>query len=305
MVDVIAPEHVSVLFDTEDTYGDGGSASSPDFQWIGIIEDAGLPYDPSFKECRGIGSVDISALSSGMKNAEMTLKWFVQRKRTSPTYNPATFFLHALNPPTGLALGYEATYGSSYLSEWFLGVQIDSLEIDFDIEGFVKSSAKFVCQDVTIDDALIVANSRESNPLDVSTAEALPLTGHDVEVFVNEAGAADSPMTNIKRGKFYLKNNWVKIPVVRASDSDLLKYLLRGKRELGGEITVYVETKAELDFLTGKTLLDIRFDLHKTDNAPYFNFTNAKLKTGSLSTRVNEIPCELTLPFESTGLSIA
>lgn len=310
MTDVLAPSDVSVLYDTENVYGDGAytnggcSPDYPDFKWIGIIEDVTQPYSNALRECRGIGSVDLMALAKSMKNPEVSLKWIIQRKRiVATTFNPLTFMDYAVTPPIGLALGYEATYGSNYLSLWYKGLMMDSLEVGFDIDDFQHATAKFVGQDLVVDSALITADSRASNPLDQVNGYALPLTGFDAEVFMNAAGVADVPLANVKKVHFYIKNNYVRIPVVRTSNEDLLKYVLRGKRELGGEITVYVETKSELDFLTESTLLDIRIDLQKTDNTPYFNFTNAKLDLGSLSTRLNEVPCELTLPFKATSIA--
>jgi hypothetical protein len=309
LVDVVTPETVSFLYDTETTYGDGGYKSgcggfNPSFKWIGIIEDITLPYDNALRECRGIGSIDLRALTAGMKNPEANLKWIIQRKRTVATaFNPLTFLNYSVSFPTGIALGYEATYGSSYLNLWFKGMMMNSLDVEFSIDDFQRASAKLVGQDVEVAEALITADGRESNPLDQENGYALPLTGMDAEVFLNEAGQSDDPLGNVKNVHFFVKNNLVRIPVVRTANENLLKYILKSKRELGGELTLYIETKAELDFLTDSTLLDIRIDLQKTDNTPYFDFTNAKLDTGSLGTRLTEVPCEITLPFKATGIS--
>jgi len=307
MTDVLAPENSQVRYGVEETYGDGDYLAGcqgydPDFYWIGIIEDVTNPYDNSLRECRGIGSIDISALATGMKNPELTLKWIVQRKRNG-YFLPLTFMDYAVTPPVGITIDHEATYGTTELSLWYKGMMMDSLDVDFAIDDFVKASAKLVGQDVTIDDALVTASSKDSYPPDPVNGYYLPLTGQDCEVFLNAAGAGDTPLTNVKKVHFFIKNNYVRIPVVRTSDSNLLKYILRGKRELGGELTLYIETKAELDWLTGSTLLDLRIDLHKTDNSPYFNFTNVKLDTGQLSTKVNEVPCELQLPFKAGSIA--
>lgn len=305
MTDVISPDTVSVYFDTETALGDGGTGGTPAFKWIGIIDDVALPYDNSMKECRGIGSIDLRALSAGMKNPSIDLKYYVQKKRSvSPAFDPATLLDYVVTPPTGIGLGYESTFGSSYMSVWFKGAMLESLEVDFDIDGHVKATTKFVAQSATTSAALISAASRAANPLDVANGYAIPLTGHDVEVFMNAAGAANSTMANVKRGRFSIKNNYVRIPVVRVSNSTLYKYILRSKRELSGEVVLFVESKAELDWLINATLLDIRFDLEKSGNTPYFDFTSATLDAGALSTKLNEIPCELTLPFKATAIAV-
>lgn len=309
MVDVISPEYVQVRYGIEDTYGDGDyqpgcPGHNPAFLWIGIIEEATNPYDNSMRECRGIGDIDLSALATGMKNPEITLKWIIQRYWVNGTgFNPKTFLDYAITPPVGITIGYEATYGSSFLSLWYKGMMIDSLDIDFGIDDFIRATMKLVGQDVVVDDALIDAESRESNPLDAANGYALPLTGQDATVYLNAAGGEDAPIANVKKVHIFIKNNYVKIPVVRSSDSDLLKYILRGRRELGGELTLFVETKDELDMLVGSTLLDLKILLHNSDTIPGFDFTNVKFDTGQFSTKVNEIPCELSLPFKAASVT--
>lgn len=302
---MITPQDVSVYYDTEDTFGDGGSAGTPVFSWIGIIDDVMNSYGNSMLECRGIGGIDVNALAVGMKDPEITLKWIVQKKRSVATaFDPATFFAYAKSFPTGLALGYEATFGASHFSLWYKGMQMDSLEVEFTVDSFIKASSKFVGQDITSANAVIGAASRASNPLDLANSYSLPLTGFDAEVFVNAAGAGDSPIANLKRASFYIKNNLTRIPVVRTDYATLLKYILKSRRELGGELTVYVEDKTQIDYLLNATPLDIRIDLEKSGNTPYFDFTGAKIDMGNLTTRLNEIPCEISLPFTATGISV-
>jgi hypothetical protein len=307
MTDVLAPENSQVRYGVENTYGDGDYSSgcgghNPAFHWIGIIEDVTSNYDNSLRECRGIGSIDISALATGMRNPEVSIKWIVQRKRGS-TFVPLTFMNYAVTPPVGITIGQEATFGSSYLSLWYKGMMMDSLDVDFSIDDFIRATAKLVGRDVTVDNDLITADSRDTYAPDPVNSYYLPLTGQDAEVFLNSAGATDGDEAGVKKVHFYIKNNYVRIPVVRTTDSDLLAYILRGKRELGGELTIYVESFYELNRLKESTLMDLRINLQKTDDSPYFDFTNVKLDTGQLSTKVNEVPCELQIPFKAGAIS--
>lgn len=306
MTDVISPQDIAVYYDVEDTYADGGSAGSPDFAWIGIIQEATQIYENMKRECRGIGSVDPNAFASGMDSPEITLKWIIQRKRTVATaFDPKTFLDYAVTFPTGIGIEWLATYGAtpSYVSLWYKGMQIDSLDVEFDIEGFQIATAKLVGYSPTSGTSG-VGNSYASNPINLANSYALPLTGFDAEVFINAAGGADSAIDTLKRIKFSIKNNLRRIPVIQTSNSDKLKYILKSRRELTGEVTVYVEDKSQYDWLLNDTNLDIRIDLQKTDNTPYFNFTNCKLDRGSIMTRLNEIPCECTLPWKATGISV-
>jgi len=307
MTDVIAPEHIGVQYDVETAYADGGSGGSPDFAWIGIIQDAAQAFENMKRECRGIGSVDPNAFADGLQSPEITIKWVIQRKRTVATaFNPATLLAYAETfPSTGLGIEWLATYGStSYVSLWYKGMMIDTLDIDFSIDSFIIATAKFVGHSI-VDGTASVGNSYASNPISLANNYALPLTGYDAEVFMNAAGGADVALTEVKSVHLSVRNNLKRIPVIQTSNSTNLKYILKGRRELTGEIVCYIEDKTEYAHLLDATDLDIRVDLHKSDNVPYFNFTNAKLDRGSLTTRITEIPCEVTLPFRATALAVA
>jgi len=259
------------------------------------------------RECRGIGSIDANAFADGLQSPEISLKWIVQRKRTVATaFNPVTLLAYAKTFPTyGLGIGWEATYGSSYMSLWYKGMMMDSLDIDFTIDSFIIATAKFVGHSIVDTAALIAATSRASNPISIANSYALPLTGQDAEVFYNAAGGADTALTNVKRVHLTINNHLARVPVIQTSNAQYLKYILKTRRELMGEIELYVEDKDEYANLLDATNLDIRIDLQKSDNTPYFDFTGAKLDRGSLTTRLNEIPCYVTLPFRATGITIA
>jgi hypothetical protein len=299
LTDVICPEHVKVFYDVEDVYGDGGSSGAPDFSWIGIIQDVPQTFDYSRKECRGLGSIDISALADGLKSPELSIKWVIQRK--SGAFDPLTFLDYAKSFPEGIGVEWGAEYGLSYLSMWYKGLLPDSLDVEFSIDSFQIATMKLIGREV-IDGVAFVGSGYQDNPLDVANGYSLPLTGHDAEVFMNAAGASDESLTDVKRVKFSLKNNLTRVPVIRENISNLLKYILRTKRELSGEITCFMENKDKYADLLNSTLLDIRIDLQKTDNTPYFDFTNVKLDKGSITTRINEVPCEVTLPFIASSL---
>ena len=308
MTDVVTPQSVQVYYDVEDSYADGGSAGSPDFAWVGIIQDAPQSFTNNKRQCRGIGSVDVNSLADGLQSPEITLKWIVQRKRTVATaFNPATLLAYANTFPTyGLGIEWLTTYGAtpSYVSLWYKGMLMDSLDVEFSIDSFITATAKFIGHSI-VDGTEGVGNSYATNPINLANSYALPLTGYDAEVFYNAAGGADTALTKVKSVRFSIKNKLRRIPVIQTSNSTYLKYIEKGQRELTGEIVCYMEDKTEYAHLLDATALDIRIDLQKTDNTPYFNFTGCKLDTGSISTNLTTVPCEVTLPFVATGITIA
>lgn len=306
---MISPQDVSVYFDIESSYGDGGSGGSPTFNWIGIIQDVTQGFTNNKLECRGIGSVDPNSFSNGLQSPEITIKYAIQRYNSDnvDAFDPAAFLSYAKTFPTGLGIGWEATYGSSpsYVSMWYKGMEIDSLEIDFNIDSFIIATVKLVGKQVVDAATLISAASREANPIDVSVNQSLPLTGYDAEVFYNAAGGGDTAITNVKSVKLSVKNNIRRIPAIQTSNAQYLKYIRKSKRELTGEIVAFMEDKTQLADLLDATNLDIRIDLQKSDNRPYLDFTGCKIDAGNVSTRINELPCLVTLPFKSTGITIA
>jgi len=240
-----------------------------------------------------------------MKAPDINLKWIVQQYE-SGTFDPKTFMDYVDTFPTyGLGIGWEATYNAStYLTYWYKGCLIDRLDVDFTVDSFIIATAKLMAKSVTSSASLITAASRASNPIDLTNSECLPLTGHDAEVFVNAAGSGDSTIATVKRVHFSIQNNLKRIPVIQTSNPELLKYMVKSQRKLEGELELYVENKTQYDYLLNATALDIRIDLHKTDNSPYFDFTGCKIDLGSFTTRINEVPCFITLPFKATGLTV-
>lgn len=243
-----------------------------------------------------------------MKAPNLTLKYAVQRYSAANegNFDPKTFMDYVDTFPTyGLGIGWEATYdATTYLTYWYKGALIDRLDVDFTVDSFIMATVKLMAQSVTSSASLITAASRASNPIDLTNSYCLPLTGHDAEVFINAAGGADSTNAKVKRVHFSIQNNLKRIPVIQTSNPELLKYIVKSQRKLEGEIELYVEDKTEYDYLLAATALDIRIDLQKTDNSPYFDFTGCKIDMGSFTTRINEVPCFISLPFKATGLSV-
>lgn len=308
MAMVIDPSCAQAYYDVETGFGDGGSGGSPDFAWIGIIQDVSNLSSYSKQTCRGIGSVDISAIRTGMKKPELTLKWIVQKKRTVATaFDPATLLGYAETfPATGLGLEVLYTYGAtpSYVSLWFKGMMFDSLVLDWSIDSFVTATGKFVGQDL-VTGVAGVGNSYAANPLDITNSYAAPLTGYDTEVFFDVDGAGDVSQANIRRVRFEIQNSLARRPVIQATTPEKIKYLIKGARELRGEITIYLESRTAFDYVLGNNSLDIMLDLEKGGNTPRFDFTGCKIDDSVLSTRLREVPCEVTLPFTATALTVS
>ena len=308
MTDVLTPQDCQVYYDTEDSYADGGSAGSPAFAWIGIIQDAIQSFTNNKRECRGIGSIDVNALADGLQSPELTVKWIVQRKRTVATaFNPLTLLAYVNTFPT-YGLGIEALYTvgatPTYVSYWYKGMMMDALDIDFSIDSFIIATAKFVGHSI-VDGTAGVGGSYAASPLNLANSYALPLTGYDAEVFYNAAGGSDVALTKVKNVKLSIKNDLKRIPVIQTTASTNLKYIEKGRRQLSVELTLYAEDKTEYANLLDATALDIRVDLNKTDNTPYFNFTGCKPTIGTMNTRITEVPCEVNVSYTATGITIA
>jgi len=258
---------------------------------------------------RGVGSVDINAIRTGMKKPELTLKWIVQRERTVATaFDPVTFLAYAHTFPTyGLGFNVLYTYGGtpSYVSLWYKGMQFNKLSLEWLIDGWVIATGQFFGQNVVTGVAKPGSGTPtyESNPLNLTVPYALPLTGFDTEVFFDVDAGGDSSQTNIKRVRIDIDNKLTRRPVIQATNPELLKYIVKGARDLGGEITIYFENRTAYDYILGNNALDIMIDLHKTDHSR-FDFTGCRLDDSVLSTRITEFPCEISLPFTATALSI-
>lgn len=280
---------------------------SPDFEWIGIIQECSSLSSYSKMGARGIGSVDLNAIRTGMKKPELDLKWIVQRKRTVATaFNPASLLAYVHTFPT-YGLGFEVlyTYGTSpsYVSLWYKGCLLNKLTLDWTIDSFIIANAQVYSQDL-VTGVAGVGNSYASDPLNLTNSYALPLTGYDSEVFLDVDAGGDTSI-DVKRVHIEIDNKLTRLPVIQSSNPEKLKYMAKGARTLTGELTIYFANKTAFDYVLGNNSLDIMIDLNKTDNTPRFDFTGCKIDDAILSTRLTEFPCEISLPFKATALAIS
>jgi len=286
MSEVIAPEHVLLQYDVETAYGT--TPTNPTMNWIGIVQDVTPGLDMSKLKAGGIGSADIAYIRNGLRKPEMTIKYIPQN---------ITFMDYARSIPIGLTLEYLAEYGAtpSYVSLVHKGMLIDSMEVVLPKEDWDVVTLRLIGQNVTYGTAAITGETAASDP---ATA---PYSWFDAEIEMDVNGGL-SEILVFGTSKFYIRNHLRPIPVIRATNPTLLKYLQRSQRELGGEIQAYFEDKTHLDEVLASTDFAIRFTL--TGSTPFYDFTGCYWDRHTLTTRIKEIPCYVNLAFTATGVDI-
>jgi len=286
MSTIIAPEHILTQYDVETAYGT--TPTNPTMNWIGIIQDVEPALDMSKLKVGGIGSADIAYIRDGMRKPAITIKYIPQN---------ITFMDYVRAIPVGLSIEYLATYGTtpSYVSALHKGCLIDSIEFSSPKEDWDVVTARLIGQNVTYGSTLISGETAATDP------GTNPYSWFDSTVEIDVNGGLVE-VTNFGSWKFYIRNRLRPIPVVRATNPTLLKYLQRGQRELGGEVQAYFEDKTRLDEVLASTDFALRFTL--TSTTPFYDFTGCYWDRHTLTTRVKEIPCYVNLAFTATGVDI-
>jgi len=168
------------------------------------------------------------------------------------------------------------------------GCRINRLTVEAAAEEIVKVAAELIGQNVVVGTAKIGASYG-----DYSDA---PLVWH--ETYVKKGATTLERVTDYH---FTVENNLRRIPVIRATDGYLLKYLPARHRTASGEIVCDFETKEELDDILNDTSFSLEFGLGGTHKAI---FGGCKWDSSTLSTRVEELVSQ-KLPFTAKSVTIS
>lgn len=254
----------------------GTTPGSPDMLGIGTIENIEPALDPSLIKVRGIGSRDLQAIKKGLRKVGLTV-----------TYNLAN--INFLSNVTELdSMSIEVLYDrtGAEISLNHKGCIIDRLGVNCEIEGLLKVNADVISQD------LAVATSKIGNTY--TPAEGA-LAGN--ESYIKKGGVAMERATDYS---WDIHNNLKRVPVIRASNAHLLKYLCVRHRNLTGEIVFEFESKEEFDDIISDNDFSLEFGLGGAHKA---TFTNCKWDSVRSPTHIEDL-VSLRAPWTAKGVTI-
>ena len=229
--------------------------------------------NPSNIKLRGVGSIDLQAVKKGLRVPSLKIVYPL------PSDAPINFLQYAkaeLEKSLSIqTLYYKGAFASAtdIISLLYTGCKFQRITVDCSIEDVIKASAELLAQDLATGTAKIAGASYADH------AGAVPF----YESYIKKGTVALDRVTD---WKFTIENNLKHVPVIRASNGNILKYLPHRHRDLTGEVVFEFESKEEFDDVVNDAEFTVEFGLGGSHKAV---FSNCKWENLAAPTRVEEL----------------
>ena len=258
-----------IYYVQENNYGE--TPASPSMTGI-KAENVEPTLNPSLIKIRGIGSRDLQAIRKGLRDVSLKVTYPL------PSEAPIGFLQHVQTlEPLSIELFYEKS--SSIIDLVYKGCRLNKATVECSVEDIVKATVELMGQNVA------VGTSKITGAMYADHTGAVPYYESSVQ-----RGAADgSELTAVERvtdWKFTVENNLKQVPVIRAADGEILKYLPVRHRNLAGEVVFEFESKQEFDDVVNDSEFSLKFGLGGTSSAL---FKGCKWESVAAPTRVEDL----------------
>lgn len=242
-----------VYYVQETTYGE---TPSPDPSMLGLKTafDVEHNIDPGLLKLRGIGSRDLDTIKKGLRKPTLKFGYLI------PSAAPIDFLLYAQNLNSmSVEVIYERT---SIIDLLFKGMKIDKVTVQLtDIES-ENAVIKVPSVELMGQNVVTATSKNSTNYADYSGAVAYN------ESYVKKGAATVDRVTD---WALTIENHLKRVPVIRNTSGELLKFLRERQRDLYGELTFEFESKEEHDEVLADAEFSLEFGLGGTNKAVFSN----------------------------------
>ena len=258
-----------IYYVQETSYGE--TPTNPSM--LGIkAEDIEPSLNPSLIKVRGIGSRDLQTIKKGLRDVSLKIAYPL------PSDAPINFLQYAT---TLNSLSIEIFYekASGIIDLLHKGCRIDKATVECSIEEVVKATVELIGQN------LVVGASKIAGATYADYSGAVPYH----ESYVQRGAGDGSGLTVLERAtdwKFTIENNLKRVPVIRSTSGELLKYLAARHRNLTGELVFEFESKQEYDDIINDSEFSLKFGLGGTNSAL---FKYCKWENATTPTRIEDL----------------
>jgi len=240
---------------------------------LGIkAEDIEPSLNPSLIKVRGIGSRDLQTIKKGLRDISLKVAYPL------PSDAPINF-LQQVTTLNSLSIEVFYEKASGILDLLHKGCRIDKAIVECGIEEVVKATVELIGQNV------VVGTSKIAGATYADYSGAVPYH----ESYVQRGAGDGSGLTTIERAtdwKFSVENNLKRVPVIRSTSGELLKYLAARHRNLTGELVFEFESKQEYDDIINDSEFSLKFGLGGANSAL---FKYCKWENASTPTRIEDL----------------
>jgi hypothetical protein len=265
-----------IAYISESTYGE--TPATPDMIEIITAENVEPTVSPSLIKIRGIGSRDLQYIRKGLRLVDVKLSYAMQNIQLLD-------FIETLDS-VSLEVWYEKTGG--IISLLHKGCRMDRAEVQCSIESVIKANASLIGQN------LVVGTAKIGNSY-------TPWSENPVAFYESYVKKQTTILERVTDWKLVIENHLKRVPVIRTTDGDLLKFLQERHRTITGELTFEFETKEEFDDVVNDTAFTLEIGLGSTNKAV---FTDCKWDNVSSPTRIEDLVA-LKAPFTAKGVTIS
>jgi hypothetical protein len=273
--------HEAKFYYVEETnYGE--TPASPNMLGIGPVENVEPAISPGLIKVRGIGSIDLQAIRKGLRQVAVKVAFAL------PSDSPIGFIQWAkveLNKSLSIEVFYEKTSG--IISLLHKGCKFNRLTVGCSVEGIIKADTELLGQNLTVGTAKIGA-SYGDHP-------------YAVPFYQSYVKKDTTTLERVTDWKWTIENNLKRVPVIKTTSGDILKYLPHRHRNLSGEVTFEFESKEEFDDVINDTEFSLEFGLGGSNKAL---FSNCKWDQVSTPTRIEDLVA-LKAPFVARTVAIS
>jgi hypothetical protein len=241
---------------------------------LGIAAESLEPtVNPNNLKVRGVGSPDLQAIKKGTRAATLKINYPL------PSEAPINF-LQYVRSELGKSLSVQVLYykgvfsaATDVLSLLYLGCKFQKLQVECSIDNVVKASVDLIAQDVA------AGTSKLAGATYMDYNGAVPF----YESYIKKDSTLLDRVTD---WKFNVENNLKQVPVIRAGNGHLLKYLSNRQRNLTGEVVFEFESKEEFDNIINDTEFALEFGLGGANKA---TFSGCKWENASAPTQIEDL----------------
>lgn len=272
-----------VYYVQETNYGE--TPTNPSMLGLKTAFDVEHNIDPGLLRLRGIGSRDLDTIKKGLRKPTLKIGYLI------PSSAPINFLQYAVNLNSlSIEIFYERT---SIIDLLFKGMKIDKVTVQL--------------TDIESENAVISVPNVELMGQNVVVGTS-KITG---ATYADYSGAVAYNESYVKKGvttldrvtdwSFTIENHLKRVPVIRTTSGELLKYLQPRHRDLLGELTFEFESKEEHDEVLADTEFSLEFGLGGTNKAV---FSNCKWEGVKNVARIEDLVA-VKAPFVAKSIAIS
>ena len=244
--------------------------------------------NPNNIKLRGVGSPDLQAIRKGMREPSLKIVYPL------PSDAPINFLQYAkveLAKSLSMQLFYfKGAFASAtdIISLLYSGCKFQKTTVECSIDDVVKATVDILSQDAAVGTAKITGATYSDY------TGAVPF----YESYIKKGA---STLERVTDWKFNIENNLKQVPVIRASNGNIIKYLPNKQRNLTGEVVFEFESKEEFDDIINYSEFTLEFGLGGSCKAV---FGGCKWDSASSPTKIEDL-VDLKAEFVAKTLTIS